>query len=414
MSGRIAGLDVMRGIAILLVMLRHAFPGVFPGAGVVGVVMFFTLSGYLITGVLAKELERMGKVDYRRFYLRRARRLLPALVALVLVFAVVTWVFDPLGDRDRLPLTAAVLLTFTGNLPIGGVSAAAFHGWTLATEEQFYLLWPALLAFTWVRGRVGVSLVATGLAALTACVATLIWLWPNADNAYALPTSWFVCFVIGATTRLRGSHVPRWAVPVALVAARQAGPRRGCGQLRLRHRLRRRVVGRPRGDQHAARLLVRAQARVRPSRGHARRHRAEDADVAGAEGLRRAPEDPQRRSHAPRPAQARPQVVRDPPRDQLDADPPLAARRHHSQAGHRPHRGHDGALHRRHEGRLRPGPAGHRLPAPGAGSAGVLRRRAAPPTCTCRRSPGSTKDCSASGSWRPIRGHTGSSTPRRN
>ncbi|WP_158839970.1 acyltransferase family protein [Saccharothrix deserti] len=218
MSGRIAGLDVMRGIAILLVMLRHAFPDIFPGAGVVGVVMFFTLSGYLITGVLAKELERTGKVDYRRFYLRRARRLLPALVALVLVFAVVTWVFDPLGDRDRLPLTAAVLLTFTGNLPIGGVSAAAFHGWTLATEEQFYLLWPALLTFAWVRGRVGVALVATGLAALTACVATLIWLWPNADNAYALPTSWFVCFVIGAATRLRGRHVPRWAVPVALVA----------------------------------------------------------------------------------------------------------------------------------------------------------------------------------------------------
>ncbi len=226
---RIAGLDVLRGIAILLVMLRHAFPDVFPGAGVVGVVMFFTLSGYLITGVLSKELDRTGKVDYRRFYLRRARRLLPALVALVVVFVAVTLVFDPLGDRAKLGTTAAVLLTFTGNLPIPGVSAAAFHGWTLATEEQFYLLWPAILAFAWVRGRVGAALITVGIAALAACTATLVWLWPNADNAYALPTSWFVCFVIGAAVRLRGKSIARWAVPVAgvVLAVLSVVPLRG-------------------------------------------------------------------------------------------------------------------------------------------------------------------------------------------
>jgi peptidoglycan/LPS O-acetylase OafA/YrhL len=214
---RIAGLDVLRGVAILLVMLRHAFPDVFPGAGVVGVVVFFTLSGYLITGVLSRELGTSGRVDYKRFYLRRARRLLPALVALVVVFAVVTLVFDPLGERDKLLRTAVVLLTFTGNLPISGVSPAAFHGWTLATEEQFYLLWPALLAFAWTRNRVGAALAVTGLAALAACTATLVWLWPHADNAYALPTSWFVCFVIGAAVRLKGRSVPRLAVPFALI-----------------------------------------------------------------------------------------------------------------------------------------------------------------------------------------------------
>lgn len=229
--GRIVGLDVLRGLAILLVMLRHAAPDVFCGAGVVGVVMFFTLSGYLITGVLAKELTTTGRVDYRRFYLRRARRLLPGLLALVVVFALVTLVFDPLGDRARLPATVGVLVTFTGNLPIADVSAAAFHSWTLATEEQFYLLWPALLAFAWVRGRVGAALVVTAVAALTACVATLVWLWPNADNAYALPTSWFVCFVIGAATRLRGdaSRVPAAMVPLMLagLAALAIVPLRG-------------------------------------------------------------------------------------------------------------------------------------------------------------------------------------------
>ncbi|RAS70424.1 peptidoglycan/LPS O-acetylase OafA/YrhL [Lentzea atacamensis] len=213
---RIAGLDVLRGIAILLVMLRHAFPDVFPGAGVVGVVVFFTVSGYLITGVLSRELGTRGRVDFKRFYLRRARRLLPALLALLGVFVLVTLVFDPLGERDKLLKTAIVLVTFTGNLPISGVSPAAFHSWTLATEEQFYLLWPALLAFAWARNKVGAALAVTALAALAACTATLVWLWPHADNAYALPTSWFVCFVVGAATRLRGSAVPRWAVPVAL------------------------------------------------------------------------------------------------------------------------------------------------------------------------------------------------------
>ena len=64
-------------------MLRHAWPSAFPGAGVVGVVMFFGLSGYLITGLLLVELERTGRVDLRRFYARRARRLVPALLALV-------------------------------------------------------------------------------------------------------------------------------------------------------------------------------------------------------------------------------------------------------------------------------------------------------------------------------------------
>ena len=64
-------------------MLRHALPGTFPGAGVVGVVMFFALSGYLITGLLLDELERTGRVDLRRFYRRRARRLVPALLLLV-------------------------------------------------------------------------------------------------------------------------------------------------------------------------------------------------------------------------------------------------------------------------------------------------------------------------------------------
>ncbi len=218
MTGRIAGLDVIRGIAIGLVMLRHAVPDVFGGAGVVGVVMFFALSGYLITGLLVGELETTGRIDLGRFYRRRARRLVPALLFLVAGVVVVTLALDPIGDRRELGKTVLVALTWTGNLPFGHASDATFHLWTLATEEQFYLVWPALLALAFARGRVGAALVAVAAACLLACVVTLLWLSESPDLAYALPTSWAICFVIGAATRIHQERLslPAYAVPVAL------------------------------------------------------------------------------------------------------------------------------------------------------------------------------------------------------
>jgi len=211
---RIAGLDLLRGIAIGLVVLRHTAPDLAPGAGVVGVVMFFALSGYLITGLLADELDRSGRIDLRRFYARRARRLVPALLVLVAAVVAVTLFLDPLGDRGELAKTVAVALTWTGNLPFGHASDATFHLWTLATEEQFYLVWPAALLL--LGRRRGLLLAAVGTAAVL--VATVVWLRADPDNAYSLPTPWTVCFVIGAAARLHGRRVvpPPWSAPLAL------------------------------------------------------------------------------------------------------------------------------------------------------------------------------------------------------
>jgi peptidoglycan/LPS O-acetylase OafA/YrhL len=232
-SRRIEGLDLLRGIAIGLVMLRHAWPSAFPGAGVVGVVMFFAISGYLITGLLVDEQVRTGRVDLRRFYVRRARRLVPALLFLVAGVVVVTLLVDPLGDRDRLGTTVLVALTWTGNLPFGDPSDATYHLWTLATEEQFYLLWPAVVVAAFARGRVRTALVLAAVLCLLACVATVAWLAEDPDLAYALPTSWALCFVIGGATRVLGGAATsylsarmgaasydaaaRWAAPAALV-----------------------------------------------------------------------------------------------------------------------------------------------------------------------------------------------------
>ncbi len=215
---RIAGLDLIRGIAIGLVMLRHAFPTPFTGAGVVGVVMFFALSGYLITGLLVAETTRTGRVSFSRFYRRRARRLVPALVVLVLGVVVVTLTLDPLGDRAELGRTVLFALTWTGDLPFGHASAATFHLWTLATEEQFYLVWPAVLAWAAVRRRVDAALVLVAIGCLLACLVTVVWFHAHPDLAYALPSSWAICFVIGAATRVHQDRLapPAWAVPVAL------------------------------------------------------------------------------------------------------------------------------------------------------------------------------------------------------
>jgi len=224
---RVAGLDLLRGLAIALVMLRHAAPGLAPGAGLVGVVMFFALSGYLITGLLDDELARTGRVDLRRFYIHRARRLVPALVALLAVFIAVTLVLDPLGDRDELVKTVVVALTWTANLPFGHASDATFHLWTLATEEQFYVVWPALLLLLGPWRGLRVAAVATSALLL----ATALWLRAVPDNAYSLPTPWLVCFVIGAATRLHAERVspPRWAAPLSVLglAALSMVPLRG-------------------------------------------------------------------------------------------------------------------------------------------------------------------------------------------
>jgi peptidoglycan/LPS O-acetylase OafA/YrhL len=215
-GGRIDGLDLLRGIAVGFVMLRHAWPSTFTGAGVVGVVMFFAISGYLITGLLLDELDRNGRIDLRRFYVRRARRLVPALSALVGGVVVVTLMFDPLGDRDELGKTVVVALTWTANLPFGHGSDATFHLWTLATEEQFYLVWPAILAVAFSYGRLKLALVVAASTCVLACLATVVWLSEAPDLAYSLPTSWALCFVIGGAARCYAGASTARLVPAAL------------------------------------------------------------------------------------------------------------------------------------------------------------------------------------------------------
>jgi peptidoglycan/LPS O-acetylase OafA/YrhL len=148
-----AGLDGLRAIAVLAVLGYHLNWTATPG-GLLGVGVFFVLSGYLITDLLAEEWEQRGTLDLRGFWIRRARRLLPAL--LVMLLAVTTWITlaSPAElDTLRGDILAAVLYISNWWLIFHHVSYFARWGpptplghlWSLAVEEQFYLLWPLLL-----------------------------------------------------------------------------------------------------------------------------------------------------------------------------------------------------------------------------------------------------------------------------
>ena len=148
-----AALDGVRALAVLAVIGVHTHPRLMPG-GAIGVDVFFVLSGFLITTLLLQELDTHDRIALGRFYLRRALRLLPALAAvLVAVTAWAVLVASPTVRHDALREVVAAG-TYTRNWT--GLWATTpgpllGHTWSLALEEQFYLVWPLLLAL--VLGR---------------------------------------------------------------------------------------------------------------------------------------------------------------------------------------------------------------------------------------------------------------------
>jgi peptidoglycan/LPS O-acetylase OafA/YrhL len=196
---RLPGLDALRGLAVGLVLLNHAVPGVATTAGMVGVTIFFALSGWLITGVLVRDLERHGRIRLRRFFGHRALRLLPPLLLMLTGYAVVEGTFDLLGQRDLVPLSIVVALTYTTNIPgVPHGSESLYHFWTLATEEQFYLVWPLLLTLAWRRGVLRLAVSASTVVTLAACTVSMLLVAPDVARVYALPTSWAATLLVGA------------------------------------------------------------------------------------------------------------------------------------------------------------------------------------------------------------------------
>ena len=178
--GYLPGLDGVRALAVIGVLLYHADLSWIPG-GFLGVDVFFVLSGFLITSLILEEFDRSGRVDFRKFYLGRARRLLPALIlVLVVVSLAAALVYQDAARQLASDVVASIFYVnnwwyiaadqsyfeFIGRPPL------LKHLWSLAVEEQFYLVWPAI-AFLAMRrfARKGVFAVAATLA-----IVSTIWM----------------------------------------------------------------------------------------------------------------------------------------------------------------------------------------------------------------------------------------------
>lgn len=137
---RIQGLDGLRAIAVIMVICFHTWPETFPGGGF-GVQIFFVLSGFLITTLLLKEMRVHGRLYLWKFYLRRILRLFPALYAVLALTATAYLLWAPEWMGPRVIVSTA---TYTGNWSraLGQGLGPLGHTWSLATEEQFYLIWP--------------------------------------------------------------------------------------------------------------------------------------------------------------------------------------------------------------------------------------------------------------------------------
>lgn len=159
-SRRWLGLDGLRGVAVVAVVLFHA--GLAPG-GFMGVDVFFVLSGFLITGLLRREFAKTGTIRLARFTARRLMRLYPALLVVCLFVLAVA-----LATRTAVPeVTHDVVraLTYTSNL-VPLQTGLLDHTWTLSIEEQFYLVWPLLLLVALRFGTAWAWLPTLGLLAV--------------------------------------------------------------------------------------------------------------------------------------------------------------------------------------------------------------------------------------------------------
>jgi peptidoglycan/LPS O-acetylase OafA/YrhL len=212
-------IEGLRGIAILTVVAYHAgLPGF--GGGYVGVDVFFVLSGYLITGLLFKEMEKKGRISLPAFYARRARRLLPASALTLLITIAATYmVYSPV-EQSGLPQTSLATATYVSNLYFartatdylraGAETNPLLHTWSLAVEEQFYFAWPLLVMLALkTGGRRRLLIVMVALASLSFALSIWLTLVRQPWAFFSSPTRAWEFAIGGLGVLLGGLHSQR-------------------------------------------------------------------------------------------------------------------------------------------------------------------------------------------------------------
>jgi len=224
---RIAEIQGLRALAVLLVIAFHAK---FLSGGFIGVDIFYVISGYLITGLLVRELEETGSISFRNFYSRRIKRLLPSSFLVLVSTALLGLLIMPSNMRADLGRNIVATTLYVGNYlfawwqndyqNLGVTPSPVIHYWSLAVEEQFYLLWPLLLLVAGRKSRsqriFKIVLTVTVISFLLSLIATSNWpIW----SFYSLPTrAWELG--VGALVLLskRSARAFRWLPWAALLA----------------------------------------------------------------------------------------------------------------------------------------------------------------------------------------------------
>ncbi len=216
-SRYIPALDGLRAFAVIAVVLYHMSTRVLPG-GLLGVTIFFVLSGYLITGILIREWSQTGRIDLPRFWVHRIRRLFPAILFMVCSVLVVTaFVAPDLLTKLRNDLFAA-LFWFTNwwyifqdlsYFEAMGAPSPVNHFWSLAIEEQFYVVWPPLLLLLFHNKvkKESIQKIILALAVVSVALMALLYV-PGGDpsrvyygtdtRAFSLLIGAFLAFVLPA------------------------------------------------------------------------------------------------------------------------------------------------------------------------------------------------------------------------
>jgi peptidoglycan/LPS O-acetylase OafA/YrhL len=220
-------LDGVRALAIALVLLYHGGASLVPG-GFVGVDTFFVLSGFLITSILVREHETTGGIALGSFWARRARRLLPALV--VMTGVVLLWAhFFARGDYPDLGADALSVLFYFANwhfstgasyVNLGSSPSPFLHAWSLAIEEQFYLVWPLLVLGAFKLGLSRAKLFALTLLAAAGSAALMVCLYDPSRDPTALyynTATRVQALFIGAALAIA---IALWAPPARRLGAR--------------------------------------------------------------------------------------------------------------------------------------------------------------------------------------------------
>lgn len=211
-----ADIDGLRAIAVLAVVIYHAFPEALPG-GFVGVDIFFVISGFLITSILLREIAD-GSYSIGRFYGRRIKRLFPALALVLVVTLAIGWFVLFRDEFRQLGKHAAAGAAFISNITLWLETGyfdrqselkPLLHLWSLGVEEQFYFVWPLIIALT-VRARMNLTLVAASLG-IASFAADILLVERDPTGTFFLPFARFWELMVGGLLASASLALPRRA-----------------------------------------------------------------------------------------------------------------------------------------------------------------------------------------------------------